>query len=81
MEDYIIDRPEADAEAVLGRAYAKEKRFILHGCGEILSADLYRSDDVVPTSVFDKTALPVTVNDAAAEIILPPHSLAQIRMK
>ncbi|MBR3504774.1 MAG: hypothetical protein IKO07_11135 [Clostridia bacterium] len=65
---------------LLNRAYAKEKRFTLRGCGEILSAVLYRSEDVVPTSVFEKAALPVTVVDGTAEIVLPPHSIAQIRM-
>lgn len=64
---------------LLNRAYAKEKRFTLRGCGEILSAVLYRSDGVVPTSVFEKAELPVTVCGGTAEIVLPPHSIAQIR--
>ena len=66
---------------LLNRSYAKDKRFTLRDCGEILSAVLYRSEDVVPTSVFEKTDLPVEISDGAVETVLPPHSIAQIRMR
>ena len=65
----------------MNRSYAKDKRFTLRDCGEILSAVLYRSEDVVPTSVFEKTDLPVETSDGAVETVLPPHSIAQIRMR
>ena len=48
--------------------------------GEVLSMVLYASEDVVPGSAFEKTKLPVIVADETAEIILPPHSIAQIKM-
>ena len=65
---------------LLNRSYAKEKRFNLRDCGEILSSVLCSSEDVVPGSAFKKTDLPVKVRGGIAEIVLPPHSIAQIRM-
>ena len=66
---------------LLNRSYAKDKRFTLRDCGEILSTVLYRSEDVVPTSVFEKAELPIEISDGTVETVLPPHSIAQIRMR
>ena len=66
---------------LLNRSYAKDKRFTLRDGGEILSSVLYCSEDVVPTSVFEKMELPIEIGDGTVEIVLPPHSIAQIQMR
>ena len=65
---------------LLNRSYGKEKRFILRDCGTVREAVLYYSEDVVPTSVFEKQELPHKDVNGATEVVLPPHSIAQIRM-
>ncbi len=64
---------------LLNRSYAKEKRFTLRDCGEVLSSVLFSSEDVVPGSVFEKSDLPVKRSGGTVEAVLPPHSIAQIR--
>ncbi len=64
---------------LLNRSYGKEKRFTLRNCGRILSSLLCCSEDVVPGSVFEQTDLSVKLSDGIAEIVLPSHSIAQLR--
>ena len=81
-QDVTVTRKDSIVTCtLLNRAYAKDKRFMLRDCGEILSAALYRSEDVVPTSVFEEAELSVEASDGSIETTLPPHSIAQIRMR
>ncbi len=66
---------------LLNRSYDKEKKFTLQNCGNLISAKLYMSEDVVPGTVFDVSDLSVTCTDGFMEVILPPHSMAVIRME
>ena len=73
-----------DAEltcTLMNRSFDKDKKFYLEACGALVSAELYASEDVVPGSEFTVGQLPVTVTDSGLEVILPPHSIAQLRMK
>ena len=54
---------------------------MLNGRGALLSAELYHADEVVPGTVFAISELEVNTKENAMEIVLPAHSIAQIRMQ
>ena len=62
------------------RSYDQEKCFLIAGCGKLISAKLYSSDDVVPGTVFSQGDIAVKADGENIEIVLPPHSIAQIKM-
>ncbi len=65
----------------INRSYDENKTFIVPAVGDIICSTLYSSDDVVPHSVFEQSALPVTEKANAQEIILPKHSIAFVQIK
>ena len=66
---------------LINRAFDREKKFCLENGGELISAVVYISDDVVPGSEFIVQDLPVARIGEALEVTLPGHSIAQIQMK
>ena len=66
---------------LINRAFDREKKFSLDNGGELISAVVYASDDVVPGSEFTVSDLPVARIGEALEVTLPGHSIAQIQMK
>jgi hypothetical protein len=66
---------------LLNRSYDKEKHITLRNCGNPLSAVLYTSDDVVPNTAFFCRELAVTWQGGTARIVLPPHSMASLRVE
>ena len=81
-EDIIATRKHSVVTAVLcNRSFDQEKKFTLNGCGDVISATLYSGEDVVANTVFETTELNVKTADGTVEIVLPPHSIAEIRMK
>lgn len=66
---------------LLNRSFDGEKKFTLENCGQVLSADLYSADDVVPNTVFRTTPMSAAVNNGVLSVTLPPHSMAVIRME
>ena len=66
---------------LLNRAFDEEKRFVLHNTGEVLEASVYASEEVVPGEMFEERALTVVRKVETAEVVLPPHSVAQVRFK
>ena len=63
---------------LLNRSFDQPKKFTLNNCGNVISAELYTSEDVVPGTVFDICELAVRYADGTAEVVLPPHSLAVV---
>ena len=66
---------------LINRSYGQEKHFTLNNSRALLSAEVYTSEDVVPTSTFRKESLAVSVEDACAKVVLPAHSIAVLKMK
>ena len=66
---------------LLNRSFDKMKRFTVDNCGEVISSVIYRSEDVLPNSVFEIEELPVSYENNTLEVILPPHSLGVIQTK
>lgn len=66
---------------LVNRSYDQTKKFVLNGCGTLLSAELYHADEVVPGTVFAASDLEVSTVEDTMEIVLPAHSIAQIRMQ
>lgn len=64
---------------LLNRSFDQPKKFTIQNCGGVISAKLYSADDVVPGTVFTVTDLAVTAENGVIEVILPPHSMADIR--
>lgn len=64
---------------LLNRSFDQPKKFTIQNCGSVISAKLYSADDVVPGTVFAVTDLAVTAENGIVEVILPPHSMADIR--
>ena len=64
---------------LLNRAFEQEKKFVLRNAAELLEARVYTAEDVVPGTVFEKSELTVRMEDGAAVVVLPPHSVAQLR--
>lgn len=81
-EDFIATRKHSVVSCtLLNRSYDQEKKFTIRSCGEVISAELYSADDVVPNTVFEVSELPVVMKEDSAEVVLPAHSMAVIRMK
>ncbi len=66
---------------LLNRSYDKDKKYIIRNCGNVISAAVYSSDDVVPGSTFTKETLNYNVTTDGTETVLPPHSIAQIQFE
>lgn len=66
---------------LVNRSYDHEKKFSLEKYGDLTSAVLYTSDDVVPGSEFTVTDLPVQMTEDTLELVLPGHSIAQLQLK
>ena len=66
---------------LINRSYSQQKCFTLNNSRALLSAEVYTSEDVVPTSTFRKESLAVSVEDACARVVLPAHSIAVLKMK
>ena len=66
---------------LLNRSYDKKKKFSINNCGNVIAAVLYTSEDVVPNTVFETMDIPVSWENGWAEVVLPPHSMALIRME
>lgn len=79
-EDIIATRKHSVVTStLLNRSYDQPKKFTLNNCGDVISAELYSSDDVVPGTVFDVSELAVTCIKGTVEVIVPPHSMAVVR--
>ena len=63
--------------------YDQERNFNfpLKTKGEVLNANLYSSEDVLPYSYFNESPLKVTNEKKSIQTTLPPHSVAIIQMK
>lgn len=70
---------ETVVTTLLNRSFDKEKKFTVNNCGNVLSAELYSSDEVVTGSVFEVSPLSANTVNGTLEVILPPHSIAIIR--
>ncbi len=66
---------------LLNRSYDQEKTFTLKNSGEVMSAVLYSSDDVIPNTVFGTSDLPVKICGEKFEVVLPAHSMGLIRIQ
>jgi hypothetical protein len=53
----------------------------LNNSRALLSAEVYTSEDVVPTSTFRREALDAAVDGDCTKVVLPPHSIAVLKMK
>ena len=52
---------------------------MLRNAAELLEARVYTAEDVVPGTVFEAGEIEVRREDGAAVVVLPPHSVAQLR--
>lgn len=79
-EDITSTRKHGEVTTtLLNRSFDQPKKFTINSCGSVISAKLYSSDDVVPGTVFEITDLAVTAENGTIEVILPPHSIADLR--
>ena len=80
--DVVATRKDGTLTCTLiNRSFGQEKHFTLNNSRELISCEVYTSEDVVPTSTFRKESLAVSVEDACAKVVLPPHSIAVLKMK
>ncbi|MBO4355963.1 MAG: helix-turn-helix domain-containing protein [Clostridia bacterium] len=80
MPDVTATRKESVVTVtLLNRSFSDSKKFTLHNVGNIISSDLYSSADVVPGTVFEKSHLDVSALEDSAAVVLPAHSIADIR--
>lgn len=66
---------------LINREYDEDKEFRIDVCGEMLNAKLYYSEDVLPGSVFNITALSAQKTEQGFIAKLPKHSAAIIQIK
>lgn len=65
----------------INRAFDENKTFYFSNPGTITNATLYSSEDVVPYTVFEQSALPLASDGALQKVTLPKHSIAHIQIK
>jgi hypothetical protein len=81
-EDIVATRKHSVITCtLLNRSFDQPKKFTLQNCGGVISAELYSSEDVVPGTVFEISDLAVTCENGTVEVILPPHSIAVVRLE
>lgn len=61
--------------------YSEERAFRFNARGKVISSRLLSSEDVRPNTFFAESPLEVIMKRGAAEVILPPHSVAGIRIQ
>lgn len=61
--------------------YSAEHIFRFGARGSVISARLLSSDDVRPNTYFTESPLDVTLKRGTAELVLPPHSVAEIQIR
>ena len=67
--------------SLINTAYKEEKVYRIPMCGEILEAELYEADQILPHSAFEKKDIACQAKEGYYEIIMPPHSVALLRQK
>ena len=72
-------REEVVTTTFINRAFDEKKKFVLMNAGEIVKAEVYTSDDVVPGTVFEIKELPLKTENGEIACELPPHSIAVIK--
>ena len=65
----------------INRSFDEDKTFSFSNLGTITNATLYSSEDVVPFTVFEQSALSLISDGALQKAILPKHSIAHIQIK
>ncbi|MBE5791732.1 MAG: hypothetical protein E7322_06195 [Clostridiales bacterium] len=66
---------------LINSAFDEKLKYIIRNAGEVINAEIYVSDDVVPGTVFDIKDFPVKTENREISVVLPPHSIAVIRTK
>ena len=74
-------KEEALTCTLLNRAFDEEKKFTLRGAAGLLAAQVYTAQDVVPGTMFEAGEIEVRREGDAAVVVLPPHSIAQLRFE
>ena len=65
----------------INRSFDKNKTFNLPIKGEIITAELYSSEDVIPYSRFEKGDLNIKNSEDSLKIVMPKHSMALLKIK
>lgn len=63
------------------KPYDEDKTLVFPDVGEVKSATLYSSDDVVPHTVFEQRILPIELDGNKQKIVLPKLSIATVQIK
>ncbi|MBQ4158803.1 MAG: hypothetical protein IJD86_11790 [Clostridia bacterium] len=66
---------------LINRSFDEEQKFVIRNAGEVIKAEIYVSDDVVPGTVFEIKDFPLKTENGEISVALPPHSIAVIRTK
>ena len=81
-EDFVAtEKDEALTCTIINRSFDKEKIFNIPIKGEILTSELYSSDDVIPYSRFEKSNLKYEIIGDSLKIVMPSHSMALLKIK
>ena len=81
-EDFVATEKDSVLTCTfINRSFDKAKNFILPLKGEVISAELYSSDDVIPYSRFEKNRLKPKVGTNNLKIEIPKHSMAFLQIK
>lgn len=80
-EDVIVTIKEGIVNCTLiNRSFDQPKVFTFPTIGTIADAVLYSSEDVVPYTLFEKSALTVNTEGDLQKVVLPKHSIAHIQI-